>query len=215
MASLLADMEQETVTLEQALQCLSLPRNLGQLTLPESEPEAGQTFDVEAHNGRYGPYLKCGKSTRSLGPDDHLLKVTLERAAALFAQPKQRGRQRAAAKVIKELGEHPESKVAIRVLDGRYGPYVSDGELNATVPKGQAPEEVTLNIAIDLLVARAAKVGKKKKKKKTKKKSKAAKKKTTKKSASKKTTKKKATKKKASKKVTKKKASDGDEAPES
>ena len=190
MASLLKGMEPETVTLEQALKVLALPRNLGAMTLPEGEPGAGESHDVLAYNGRYGPYLKCGTSTRSLGPDDDLLTVGLDRAQKLFAEPKQRGRRAAAQpKTLKELGEHPETKVTIKILAGRYGPYVTDGDVNATVPKDEAPEDIGMARAIELLEQKAARS---KSKKKTKKK--AAKKTTKKKAAKKKTTKKKATK---------------------
>ncbi len=195
MASLLKDMDPETVTLAEALQCLALPRTLGELTLPEGEPGAGETHEVKAYNGRFGPYLKCGAATRSLTAEDHLLKVSLERAKELFAQPKQRGRRGAsAAKVLKELGAHPESEKPVRVLDGRYGPYVSDGEVHQSLPKDEKPEDMTLERAVDLLAEKAAKGGGRKKK-----------------SAKKKATKKKAAKKKGSKKkATAKKGDDAD-----
>ncbi|MBK8980420.1 MAG: type I DNA topoisomerase [Planctomycetes bacterium] len=166
MASLLRGMTPENVTLEQALQVLALPRELGELTLPDTESAAGERHPVVAHNGRFGPYLKCGPATRSLGPDDDLLTVTLERAAELFAQPKQRGGRGGPAaqpKALRELGEHPETRAAVRILDGRYGPYVSDGTTNASLPKDEDVESCTLQRAIDLLKERAAQGGTKKK----------------------------------------------------
>jgi DNA topoisomerase I len=184
-SSLFASQTPETVTLEEALQLLSLPRSLG----PDSEGR-----EVIASPGRFGPYLKrADGDTRSLATEDQLLSVTMPEAEALFAQPKlRRGRQQKPP--IAELGEHPDSGAAVRVLDGRFGPYVTDGEVNATVPRGTDPTELTLPEAVALLRLRAEMAPKKAKK---------AAKKATKKTA-KKTTKK-ATKKPA-KKATKKAA---------
>ncbi|MHC5062614.1 MAG: type I DNA topoisomerase [Planctomycetota bacterium] len=191
MASLLNGMEPETVTLDQALQVLALPRNLGSSKTPDTEETPGKEVDVLAYNGRFGPYLRWDKDTRSIPAEDDLLTIDLKRALELFAQPKQRGRRQAArAKVLKALGEHPESKADVRVLDGRYGPYVSDGKTNATIPKGESPEDMNMDRAVELLTERAAKGP--------------AKKKSRKKAAKKKTTKKKAAKKKSSKKATSK-----------
>lgn len=196
MASLLADMDEETVTLEEAIACLSLPRNLGTAKQKDTEEGPGAEVDILAYNGRFGPYLKWGKDTRSIPAEDHLLKIDLERALELFAQPKQRGRGAARqAKVIKEMGEHPQSGVNVRILDGRYGAYVSDGTTNATIPKSESPKDLSMERAVDLLEQRAAKGPAKKKTKK-----KAAKKKTSKKAGAKKTAKKKVTKKKAASK---------------
>ena len=112
----------DTVTLDEALQLLSLPRVVG----------AGEDgVEITAQNGRYGPYLKKGTDSRSLETEAELFTITLPQAEAIFAQPKRRGRR--TKPPIAELGPHPESGVAVRVLDGRYGPYVTDGELNATV----------------------------------------------------------------------------------
>jgi DNA topoisomerase-1 len=144
-ASLLSDMAVDTVTLDDALQLLSLPRVVG----------AGDDgVEITAQNGRYGPYLKKGTDSRSLETEPELFTVTLAQAEALFAQPKRRGRR--TKPPIAELGPHPESGVAVRVLDGRYGPYVTDGELNATVPRGVDPASVDLGQAVELLRERAA-----------------------------------------------------------
>jgi DNA topoisomerase-1 len=175
MASLLKGMEPETVTLDQALQVLALPKSLGTKKTDDTEDGPGEEIDVLAANGRYGPYIKWGKETRSIPEGESPISITYERACQLLAEPKRRGRQRAAAKVLKELGEHPDSGDAVRMLDGRYGPYVTDGTTNASVPRGENPDQVNLNRAVELLAERAAR-GPAKKKKKTKKK-KAAKKK--------------------------------------
>jgi DNA topoisomerase I len=145
-SSLFASQTPETVTLVEALQLLSLPRSLGL----DSEGR-----EVIASPGRFGPYLKRSDGdTRSLAAEDQLLTVTLEEAEALYAQPKlRRGRQQKPP--LAELGEHPDSGAAIRVLDGRYGPYVTDGTVNATVPRGTDPTELTLPEAVALLRARA------------------------------------------------------------
>ena len=191
MVSLLADMSPETIDLETALQLLELPRTLG---LDEEGNE------IQAFNGRYGPYIKAGKETRSLGPDDHLLQIDHARALALLKEPKKRGR--AAQKSIKEFEsiEALEGK-PVKVLQGRYGPYVTDGETNASLPRGyQNPENLSEAEAIELILARRAAGPSKKKKAAAKKKT--TKKKTTKKKA---TTKKAATKKAATKKAAKKK----------
>ena len=144
-ASLLSDMEVDTVTLDQALALLSLPRTVG---------VGADGVEITAQNGRYGPYLKKGTDSRSLETEPELFTVTLPQAEALFAQPKRRGRR--TKPPIAELGAHPESGAAVRVLDGRYGPYVTDGELNATVPRGVDPASVDLEQAVELLRERAA-----------------------------------------------------------
>ena len=145
-ASLFKDMSPETVTLEQALQLMSLPRVVGQID--------GE--DVTAQNGRYGPYLKKGSDSRSLESEEQLFTVTLDEAAAIFAQPKTRGR-RAAAGPLKELGADPVSGKPVVVKDGRFGPYVTDGETNATLRKADSIEEVTLERAAELLAEKRAK----------------------------------------------------------
>ena len=141
-SSLFASQTPETVTLEEALQLLSLPRSLGN----DSEGR-----EVVASPGRFGPYLKRSDGdTRSLTSEDQLLTVTMAEAEALYAQPKtRRGRQQKPP--IAELGEHPDTQAPIRVLDGRYGPYVTDGTTNATVPRGTDPAELTLPEAVALL----------------------------------------------------------------
>jgi DNA topoisomerase-1 len=186
MASLLAGMDPETVGLDDAVKLLALPITLGQNDKGE---------DVQSANGRYGPYVKAGTETRSLPKELSPIRVTLQQALELLAQPKPRGRgrQRAAPKAaLRTLREKTEEQPALRVMDGRFGPYVTDGELNASLPKGTTVEELTIDFALELLEERAKKAPRKKK---------ASKKKSAKKKASKKkSAKKKATKKKASKK---------------
>ena len=181
-ASLLSSMSPETVTLEDALKLLTLPRTVG--TAPDGE-------EIQALNGRYGPYLKKGTDSRSLESEDRLFTVTLDEALAIFARPKQRGR-RAAAAPLKELGADPVTQGAITVREGRFGPYVTDGETNASLRKGDDVESITLARAAELLADRRANPSTRKKA--TKKKA-AAKKTTARTTAAKKTTAKKATKK--------------------
>ncbi len=156
MASLLAGMEPETVTLEQALSTLALPRTVGVQKPKDAETEE----PILAANGRFGPYLKWGKETRSIPAGTTPLTVTLEQALALFAQPKTGGRGRGPGvpqKARREMGEHPDTKAPIKLLDGRYGPYVTDGTTNASLTKDENPDELTLARAVDLLKAREAK----------------------------------------------------------
>ncbi len=191
MKSLLPGMEMDTVTLEDALRLVRLPRLVGADSGNEEEP-------VLADYGPFGPYLKRGTDTRSLEKVEDIFEITLEQALAKLAEPPARGGRRRASKVIKELGVDPSTEAQVRVLAGPYGPYVSDGSTNASIPKGDDPEAVSLGQAIDLIrVREASGKGKKRARKKTKKKAtkKKAKKKATKKA------KKKATKKKAKKKV--------------
>ncbi len=154
-SSLFASQTPETVTLEEALQLLALPRSVG---------VDGEEREILASPGRFGPYLKrADGETRSLAAEEQLLTITLAEAEALYAQPKaRRGRQQKPP--LAELGEHPDSGAPVRVLDGRYGPYVTDGTTNATVPRGQDPTELTLPEAIALLRARAEMAPKKPKK---------------------------------------------------
>ena len=152
-ASLFASMEPDTVTLDEALQLLALPRVVG----VDADGE-----EVTAQNGRYGPYIKKGTDSRSLGAEHELFTVTLEQAQAIFAQPKQ-GRGRVAKPPIADLGPHPETGAPVRVLDGRFGPYITDGATNATVPRGMQPEAVTMAEAVELLAERAARGPAKKK----------------------------------------------------
>ncbi|WP_150238081.1 type I DNA topoisomerase [Nocardiopsis quinghaiensis] len=151
-SSLLKSMSLDTVALDDALRLLSLPRVVGQLD--------GE--DVTAQNGRFGPYLKKGTDSRSLETEDQIFTVTLEQAEALFAQPKQRGR-RAAAPPLRELGTDPESGAKMVVKDGRFGPYVTDGEVNASLRKGDEVESITDERAAELLAERRAKAPAKKK----------------------------------------------------
>ncbi len=186
-AGLLKGMEVEDITLEVALKLLSLPRQVGE------HPDSKEV--IEAFNGRYGPYIKCGSETRSLPDDISPLDVQMEQALFLLSQPKRRGRS-APKEPIKTFEASPITEQPIRLLEGRYGPYVTDGETNASLPKGTEAETVTFEQALQLLAERAAKGPSKKKKK--------AKKKAAKKAAKKKAAKKKAAKKKAAKKTAKK-----------
>jgi DNA topoisomerase I len=145
-ASLDRDMSEDGVTLAEALRLLSLPRELG-------AADDGET--ILANRGRFGPYVQHGSEFRSLEATDDVYTITLERAKELLAKPKGQRRQRAAAAELKALGEHPTSKAPVRILDGRYGPYVTDGETNASLPKGTAVETVTMAQAVELLNARA------------------------------------------------------------
>lgn len=146
-ASLFRSMSLETVTLDEALKLLSLPRVVG---------TAADGTEITAQNGRYGPYLKKGTDSRSLGSEDEIFSITLEQAEAIYAQPKQRGR--AAAKTpLCELGEDPTSGRPIVVKDGRFGPYVTDGQTNATLRKDDSVEDITPERAQELLAEKRAK----------------------------------------------------------
>jgi len=162
-ASLPKGTEPAEVDLDTAVKLLSLPRELGQ------HPDSGEP--VLAAKGRFGPFIKCGEETRSLPADEDIYSVGLDRALALLAQPKQRrGSQK---KVIADLGTHPESGESVQVCEGRYGPYVTDGSKNATLPKDVAPDKLTMDQAVDLLAkAKTKKKAKPKKKPKSKAKSK-------------------------------------------
>jgi DNA topoisomerase I len=192
-ASLLSSMQLETVTLDDALRLLSLPRLVG------TDPETGE--EITAQNGRYGPYLKKGTDSRSLESEDQIFDITLEEALAIYAQPK-RGRGRTAAAPLRELGDDPVSGKPVVVKEGRFGPYVTDGETNATLRKEDAVETVTLERAAELLAEKRARGPVKRAARKTAAKKTAAKKTATKKTATKKTaTKKTATKRAAAKKT--------------
>ena len=158
-ASLFSSMEPATLTLEQALELLRIPRTVG------TDPETGE--DIVAHNGRFGPYLKRGSDTRSLASEDQLLTVTLDEGRALFAQPKQR-RGRAAAPPLRELGTDPTTNLPVVVKEGRFGPYVTDGTTNASLRKGDVVESIGMDRASELLAERRA-AGPSKKKKSAKK----------------------------------------------
>ncbi|MCW2815454.1 MAG: topA, partial [Nocardioides sp.] len=188
--SLFASMSLDTITLDDAVKLLSLPRVVG------ADPESGE--EITAQNGRYGPYLKKGTDSRSLTAEEQLFTVSLDEALKIYAQPKQRGRA-AAAPPLKELGNDPVSGQPIVVKSGRFGEYVTDGEYNATLRKDDSVESITTERAAELLADRrergpAKKAATKGAKKAPAKKS-AAKKTATKKTAAKKTTKKAAAKK--------------------
>lgn len=201
-ASLLKNMELDDIDIPMAVKLLSLPRTLGM------HPESNEP--IEAANGRYGPYVRCEKESRSLPDDISILDITLDQALDLLKQPKARGRGRAAPKPpLKTFEKSPVTEEEIKLLDGRYGPYVTDGETNASLPKGQSVDDLTFDIAIQLLADRAAAGGSKKKKKKKATKKKAAKT-TTKKAVKKKTAKKKTAKKKTAKKKSAAKTPDAD-----
>lgn len=193
-----------TIDLDTSLKLLALPRTLGK------DPESGD--EVVVDHGRFGVYLTRGSENRSVKLDNEeevlnlLFGIELDRALQIFKETPARGRSsRAKSEPIKELGLDKESGNEIKVMNGRFGPYVTDGDINASVPRGTNPEEVTITEALELLAARAQKLaeggGRRKKKKKASKK-KAAKKTTTKKATAKKATKKKSSSKKATKKKT-------------
>ncbi|MFK0170939.1 type I DNA topoisomerase [Streptomyces sp. NPDC090306] len=197
-ASLFKTMTLDTVTLADALKLMSLPRVVG---------KDAEGVEITAQNGRYGPYLKKGTDSRSLQTEDQLFTITLEEAEAIYAQPKQRGRA-AAKPPLKELGEDPVSGKPVVVKDGRFGPYVTDGETNATLRSGDSVEEISPERGYELLAEKRAKTpAKKTTKKATTKKAPAkkapAKKATTAKKTAAKTT---TAKKTAAKKTTTKKA---------
>ncbi len=175
------------IELEDAARFLSLPREVGK------HPESGKK--ISAGIGRFGPFIRHDGEYRSLGEDEDVLTVGLNRAVSLLAEPK----RRRGPKVLKALGEHPEDKKAVAVLDGRYGPYVNHGKTNATLPGGTEPDEMTLEVALGLLAEREKKAGTAKKAKKTASKPKAKKAKAKKSKAKK--TKAKKTKAKAAKKT--------------
>jgi len=144
--SLFASMSLETVTLQQALQLLTLPRVVG------TDPTTGE--EITAQNGRYGPYLKKGTDSRSLAGEEALFTVTLDEALALYAQPKTRGRTAAAAAALRELGEDPATGKPMVIKDGRFGPYVTDGETNASLRKGDEVDTITVARGAELLADR-------------------------------------------------------------
>ncbi|HEY0691116.1 MAG TPA: type I DNA topoisomerase, partial [Kribbella sp.] len=146
-ASLLKSMSLDSVTLDDALKLLSLPRVVGK------DPETGA--EITAQNGRYGPYLKKGTDSRSLQSEEQMFEITLEEALKIYAEPKQRGRQ-AAAPPLKELGEDPESGKPVVVKEGRFGPYVTDGETNATLRKDDSVDTISLLRAAELLAEKRA-----------------------------------------------------------
>jgi DNA topoisomerase-1 len=178
--SLFKTMSLDTITIDDALRLLSLPRVVG------SDAEG---VDITAQNGRYGPYISRDKDSRSLTDEEQLFTLTLDEALALLAQPKLRGRGRVAAPPLKEFDADPVSGAPVVVKEGRFGPYVTDGETNASLRVGDKVETLTSHRAYELLAEKRAKGPAPKKK--------AAKKTTAKKSTAKKTTAKKSTAKKS------------------
>jgi DNA topoisomerase I len=187
-ASIPRDWDPTKVTLDDALFLVSLPKEIG------AHPEGGK---VLVGLGRFGPYV-CredeggDRDFRSLRDMDHMKSLALGEAIEILAQPKGRGRKRASAKVLKDLGEHPETGQKVQVLDGRYGPYVKHEKTNATIPKDTKPDEISMDQAVTLLAEKEAKGGRKRAAKKR------SAKKTTRKSA------KKATRKRTAKKAARK-----------
>ncbi|MGX1792912.1 type I DNA topoisomerase [Microbacterium sp. NPDC055312] len=146
-ASLFRSMSVDTIDLDTALQLLSLPRVVG--VDPATDEE------ITAQNGRFGPYLKKGADSRSLESESQIFDVTLEQALELYAQPKYGGRK--ASSALKEFEADPVSGKPIRIRDGRFGAYVTDGETNVTIPRGQTPDDVTFEIAVQMLADKRAK----------------------------------------------------------
>jgi DNA topoisomerase-1 len=147
-------MNADTVDLEYALKLLSLPREIG------VHPETGKP--ITTNFGRFGPYVASDGQYASLDSPEDVFTVGINRAVTLLAERKAKGRGRRQAEALKDLGAHPETKAPVKVLKGRYGPYVSDGTTNATIPDGIEPTSVTMEQAVEWLAARAAKGGKKK-----------------------------------------------------
>lgn len=147
--SLFKSMSLDTVTLDDALKLLSLPRVVGK------DPETGA--EITAQNGRYGPYLKKGTDSRSLVDENQIFTVTLEEALKIYSEPKKRGRSAAAAPPLRELGNDPVSGKPMVIKDGRFGPYVTDGEANASLRKTDSVETITDERAAELLAEKRAK----------------------------------------------------------
>jgi DNA topoisomerase-1 len=195
-SSLFASMLPATVSFEEALDLLRIPRVVG------TDPQTGE--EIVAHNGKFGPYLKRGTDTRSLLTEDQILTVTVDEALALYAQPKARGGRNAKGP-LREMGADPDTGLTMVVKDGRFGPYVTDGTTNASLRRGDDVESLTVERASELLAERRA-AGPSTKKKAAKKKA-PAKRATASKTAGKKTAGKKAAAKKAApKKAAPKKA---------
>ena len=146
--SLFASMDVATVTLEDALKLLSLPRLVG------VDPANGE--EITSQNGRYGPYLKRGNDSRSLASEDQIFGITLDEALKIYAEPKRRGRQGAATPPLRELGTDGASGKPMVIKDGRFGPYVTDGETNASLRKGDEVSSITDDRASELLAERRA-----------------------------------------------------------
>ncbi|MBF0815013.1 type I DNA topoisomerase [Microbacterium paludicola] len=146
-ASLFKSMSPETIDLDTALQLLSLPRVVG------TDPATGE--EITAQNGRFGPYLKKGTDSRSLESESQIFDITLEKALELYAQPKYGARR--ASSALKEFEADPVSGKPIRIRDGRFGAYVTDGETNVTIPRGTTPDEITFERAVEMLAEKRAK----------------------------------------------------------
>lgn len=149
-ASLFKSMSPETITYEEALKLLALPREVG------IDPET--QVMITAQNGKFGPYLKRGADSRSLEREEQILEITLDEAIEIYKQPKTRGR-RTAATPLKEFGEDPASQLKVVAKTGQFGPYVSDGVINATIPKEETIEELSPDRAFELLAIRREKLG--------------------------------------------------------
>jgi DNA topoisomerase-1 len=149
--SLLKDMTPDTMDLETALKLLALPRDIGK------HPETGET--ILAGIGRFGPYLKHGAAFKSIPKDDDVLSIGLNRAVVVLAEPSRGRGNRAAAAPGREIGKHPADNAPVTVHEGRYGPYVKHGAVNATIPKDLDPASLTMDAAVALIAARADKVG--------------------------------------------------------
>lgn len=145
-SSLWPEMTMETITLEQALELLSFPRTIG------IHPESG--IEITAQDGPNGPYIKMGDESRSLENHEQMRNLSLLEAIATLAEPRRRRGARSSQAVIAEIGKHPDSEATITVRNGRFGPYVSDGVINASIPKGRDPKNVDLQAALDLISAR-------------------------------------------------------------
>jgi DNA topoisomerase-1 len=141
-------MSPDTITFDQALELLRLPRVVG---------VADDGDEVIARNGRYGPYLQKGSESRSLESEEQLLTIGMDDALAVLAQPPRRRGQRAATAPLRELGPDPVGGKPIVLKSGRFGPYVTDGETNASLRRGDDPETVSLERAVELLAERRAK----------------------------------------------------------
>lgn len=149
-ASLFKSMDPTTVSLDEALELLHLPRIIGE------DPQSHE--EITAQNGRYGPYLKKGSDSRSLPTEESIFTTSLDEALAIFAQPKTRGRSAATTAPLRELGIDKATDLQMLVKDGRFGPYVTDGKVNASLRKGDTPENITDDRAMELLAERRLKV---------------------------------------------------------
>ena len=146
-ASLFKSMSPDTIDLETALKLFALPRTVG------TDPESGQP--ITAQNGPYGPYIKKGTDSRSIGSEELIFDITLEQALEIYAQPKYGSRS--ASSALKEFEADPVSGKPIRIKDGRFGAYVTDGATNVTIPRGQTPDDITFEIAVQMLADKRAK----------------------------------------------------------